>query len=102
MIGYINVMLGKSKKAAAATTKKAATKKVAKESKPKTKRARSAYILFTMEKRAEVVKENPDLAPKDIMSKLATLWKESSESTKQKFKDMSDAEKKKLAAEAAS
>ena len=54
-----------------------------------------------MEKRAGVLKANPNIAPKDVMTKLAELWKKADESTKNKFQAQSDAEKAQLAKEAA-
>lgn len=57
------------------------------------KKPRSAYILFSMEKRPEVLAENPDLKAKEVMRKLGKLWKELPESQKEEYKDKQSEEK---------
>ncbi|CAF0768593.1 unnamed protein product [Rotaria sp. Silwood1] len=57
------------------------------------KRYRSAYILFSIEKRNQVKNENPGLSPKEILSELGALWKSADPQTKEYFQKLSDAEK---------
>lgn len=42
----------------------------------KPKKARSAYIFFCVEKRAEIKEENPDATPQDITKIIGELWNE--------------------------
>lgn len=81
--------------------KKVKARKPKVEKKVKTKRARSAYILYSMDIRSTVVKENPELEPKNVMKKIAEMWKASDEATKQKYKERSAKEKEALASAAA-
>ncbi|CAF2383184.1 unnamed protein product [Rotaria sp. Silwood2] len=57
------------------------------------KRYRSAYILFSIEKRHQIKNENPGLSSKEILSELGALWKSTDSQTKEHFKKLSDAEK---------
>ena len=52
------------------------TKKTKKDRKPGPKKARSAYIFFCSDKRADVKAANDDMNPKDITSELGRLWRE--------------------------
>ena len=70
-----------------------------KEAKQKTPRAKSAYIFFTMDKRPEVVQQNPDMKQKDILKELARLWKEVSDEEKEKYQKMADEDKARVAEE---
>ena len=45
------------------------------------KAALSAYMLWTASERDNVKKENPDMKPTEIMSKLGSLWCENVETT---------------------
>ncbi|KAF0688371.1 Aste57867_19991 [Aphanomyces stellatus] len=77
----------KTKKAAPAA-KKAGKRKVSKENSdgtPKEKRPLSAYFLFLAEERPALVKEQPDLGAKEVVSELAVRWKALPDSKKQKF-----------------
>lgn len=49
------------------------------------KKPRSAYILFTQDKRQQLVDQMPDAAPKDIMKELGKLWREASNKVKQRY-----------------
>jgi high mobility group protein B4 len=51
-------------------------KKRAKKPKDAPKNAKSAYMFYCQEMRASVKEENPDLAPKEITTKLGAMWKE--------------------------
>ncbi|CAF1007683.1 unnamed protein product [Adineta ricciae] len=60
-----------------------------------TKRRRSAYILFTLEKRKQLKLENPSLRPQEILIELGAQWKAADEQTKQHYQKLADAEKNK-------
>jgi len=77
-----------NKKSSTSTTK-------AKDSKAP-KRRRSAYILFTIDKRPQVKLDNPGLLPKEILSELGALWKAADAQTKQHYQKLSDKEKAEL------
>lgn len=71
--------------------------------KKKVLKAKSAYNYFQKEMRDKVKEENPDATPKDMMSLMATKWKELKESTKtndkklmDKFIKMSEEDKEKI------
>jgi structure-specific recognition protein 1 len=51
-------------------------KKTKKDRKPGPKKARSAYIFFCVDKRADVKAANDDMNTKDITSELGRLWRE--------------------------
>ncbi|CAK4081795.1 unnamed protein product [Aphanomyces euteiches] len=75
----------KTKKVAA---KKGGKRKVSKENAdgtPKEKRPLSAYFLFLAEERPVLVKEQPDLSAKEVVSELASRWKSLPDSKKAKF-----------------
>ncbi|CAF0957020.1 unnamed protein product [Rotaria sordida] len=57
------------------------------------KRYRSAYILFSIDKRYQIKNENPELSPKEILSELGALWKSADLQTKEYFQKLSDNEK---------
>ncbi|UJR10849.1 hypothetical protein I4U23_015037 [Adineta vaga] len=57
------------------------------------KRFRTAYILFSVEKREEIKNDNPKLSSKEILAELGAQWKAADASTKQRFQKLSDAEK---------
>lgn len=61
---------GKAKKGKAKGKKKGKKKK----DPNKPKRARSAYIFFSMDKRDEVKEDNPDINNREIMSELGKRW----------------------------
>jgi hypothetical protein len=69
----------------------------------KSKRARSAYILFCQEKRSEVKSENPKKSTTEITSILAEMWKELKEDEDseeyQKYVEMAAAEKEQVSGE---
>ena len=81
----IPILLGKSDGAKTSTTAQAAppaekTKRVRDPNEPR--RPPSAYLLFTSKARADVTKSDPELKPAEVMSKLAELWKDLSDSQK--------------------
>ena len=55
--------------------KKEKKEKKVKKEKTGPKRAKTAYICFVEERRPKVVKENPKLQAKEILSKLGAEWK---------------------------
>ncbi len=57
-------------------TEKPEKKKRAKKPKDAPKNAKSAYMFFCADKRAEVKEQNPELTPKEITTKLGAMWKE--------------------------
>ena len=57
------------------------------------KKPRSGYIIFTMEKRPEVVKENPGMKVTQIMKHLGSLWRELDDGEKSKYGKMAETEK---------
>ena len=61
----------------------------------KPKRARSAYIIFVSETRPKVIEENPDIAKaqKEIMRKIAELWRNMSDDEKAVYQEKAAAEK---------
>jgi len=61
----------------------------------------SAWVMFCKANRAQVKEENPDLKPKEIMSKLAALWKvaKDDEDVMAEFKVQADADKERYAEE---
>ena len=71
-----------------------AAPKSAKPKSDKPKRARSAYILWSIDARADVVAKNADAGPADIMKLLGAQWREVDAKTKEKYQGMADAEKK--------
>ncbi|KAF0752723.1 hypothetical protein DYB28_001974 [Aphanomyces astaci] len=77
----------KAKKTAVAA-KKAPKRKVSKENAdgtPKEKRPLTAYFLFMAEERPILVKEQPDLGAKEVISELGARWKALPEAKKAKF-----------------
>ncbi|KAG5180510.1 hypothetical protein JKP88DRAFT_263938 [Tribonema minus] len=74
---------GKKRKASDSGDKPAKKSKAAAKEGPT--RPNSGYIMFSKAKRADVVKKNPDLQNKEIMSKIAELWNKASQSEKDKF-----------------
>jgi hypothetical protein len=71
---------------------KAASKK--KEKDPAApKKNKSSYLFFVTEKRAQVVSDFPELKGKDIVSKLAELWRELSDDEKKPFVDLAAKDK---------
>ena len=63
----------------------------AKELQPK--RALSAYIYFASEYREELVKKNPDMPQKEIMTECGKRWNEMSDGQKKKFNDLNAQDK---------
>lgn len=57
-------------------------------------RPKTAYILFTMDKRKEVAEKNPDMKQKDILKELGRLWKEVSAEEKEKYNKLAEEDKK--------
>ena len=67
----------------------------------KSKRAKSAYIYFTMDMRSEVKEDNPDMSPREIMSELGRIWREDFKGTSnaKKYETLSAKDKKRVQAE---
>lgn len=63
------------------------------------KRGKSSYILYCGDKRAEVVKKNPDMSAKEIITELGRLWRESSAKTKEQYKKLAVQDKERWANE---
>jgi hypothetical protein len=61
-------------------------KKEKKEKKDKPKRPLNAYMVFAMEVRESVKKNNPTASIIDIAKKIGTLWRAMSDSEKAKYK----------------
>ena len=57
------------------------------------KGARSAYILFCADERAQVKEDMPDINAKEIISELGKRWKAVSEKVKAKYQKMADEDK---------
>jgi hypothetical protein len=76
-------------------TKKTRTKK------PKNapKNAKSAYILYCQDERANVKAENPNLNAKEVLKILGGKWKETDEETKAKYQKMAEEDKTRYAEE---
>ena len=73
--------------------KKEKKEKKVKKEKTGPKRAKTAYICFVEERRPKVVKENPKLQAKEILSKLGAEWKAMKEADKKKYVDLAEKDK---------
>ena len=73
--------------------------KVEKTTKKKTKRAPSAYLLFSNANRSAVKDGNPDMVAKEVMKELARQWKELSEEAKAPWQEKALQAKDALVAE---
>ena len=73
--------------------------KVEKTTKKKTKRAPSAYLLFSNATRSAVKDANPDMVAKEVMKELARQWKELSEEAKAPWQEKALQAKEALEAE---
>lgn len=67
-------------------------KRIKEEGEPK--RAKTAYIFYTMDQRPKVKEANPEMESKDIMRELGKMWKKLSESKKRKYNDMAHKDSK--------
>ncbi len=85
------------KKTEVAASKKKPTKKEKDPNAPK--RATSAYIFFTKDKRQEVKDENPDFTFGEIGKELGRLWGELSDKKKAKWKKMEEEDKERYTKE---
>jgi hypothetical protein len=74
-----------------------ATKKKKDPSAPK--KPKSAYILYCMEQREKIMKQNPDIKANEIMVKLGEAWKKASEKDKKKFTRQAEEDKARYTAE---
>ncbi len=74
---------------------KSEKKKRAKKPKDAPKNAKSAYMFFCADKRAEVKEQNPELSPKEITTKLGAMWKEIKDDEKEvkKYNELAAADK---------
>jgi len=73
---------------------------VAKEAKPKkekTPRAKSAYIIFSLEQRANIQKANPTATFGEMGKLIGAAWAALSDKAKEPYQKKSEAEKAKLA-----
>jgi len=69
-------------------------KKREKKAKDAPKNAKSGYLFFCQEMRAQVKEENPDISPKEITTKLGAMWKEIKDTDEvKKYFQMSEADK---------
>ena len=69
-------------------------KKTTKKPKDAPKNAKSAYIFFCADKRAEVKEENPELSAKEITIKLGEMWKEIKDTEEaKKYNEMASTDK---------
>lgn len=58
------------------------------------KRAKTAYLFFSTEKRAEVKKDNPELSAKEIMTELGQMWSGLSKEDKREYEEKAEEDKK--------
>ena len=64
------------------------------ESKPKIKKPASAYILFSKDIRASILKENPSLKAKEVLKVIGEKWKTLGAVEKKKYEDLHSTAKK--------
>ena len=60
------------------------------------KRPKSAYIFFCTENRQKVIDENPGIKFPDIGKKLGKLWKNMSDSEKEPYIKLAEADKERF------
>jgi len=63
------------------------------------KKAKTAYLFFSAEKRGEVKKNNPDLSNKEIMTELGQMWSSLSKEDKKEFEEKATEDKERYARE---
>lgn len=63
------------------------------------KRARSSYMLFSNQIRADVMKENPNLEMGQVSKILGSRWKSSSDTVKEEFKQLAEQDKERYTKE---
>jgi len=85
-----------AKKTGRKVTKK---KKGGKKDKDAPKRAKSAYLFFSVKERAELKKKNPDLAFGELSKKVAKKWNNASDATRKKYEEKAVEDKKRYARE---
>jgi hypothetical protein len=76
---------------------KSNTKKIKDPNAPK--RPKTSYIYFSLDKREEINKSNPELSTKDIMKKIGNLWKSLSDKEKEPYIKLSEQDKKRYTEE---
>jgi len=77
-------------------------KKEAKKKDPNApKRGRSAYILFSSDKRKEVEGANPGISFTEVTVKLGAMWKSLTEGAQKKYKDLAAKDKERYEKEKA-
>ncbi len=81
-----NKMNSKNKKPAKKEKKEKKEKKAKKDTKEKKPRKLNAYMVFAMEVRESVKKNNPTASIIDIAKKIGALWRALSDSEKAKYK----------------
>jgi len=98
-LGYVpetKKAAAKKAKAAArdASPKRESPKKTKKDKDPNApKRPRSAYILFSTEQRANVIKDHPEYAPKEVTTELGARWGKLTEEEKKQYQQQNEADK---------
>merc|ERR1711997_121342 len=63
------------------------------------KRAKSAYLLFTMDRRPHIVAANPEMKVTEIMKQMGAEWREIDEDEKTKCEKAAEKEKERYEAE---
>ena len=63
------------------------------------KGVKNAYIMFCSENREKVKEQHEDMSPKEIISELARLWKETDDEDKTKYQEMAAEDKKRYESE---
>ena len=61
---------------------------------PPPKRAKSGYLLFTIDRRPTLSKEDPTLKAKEIMKKLGKEWNNLDKEEKKMYNDLAEKDKK--------
>lgn len=67
---------------------------------PRARRPLTSYILFAIDHREKVKKDNPGIAPTEIMRELGRLWRAQSAAAKKVYQDRYDASKRRADASA--
>ena len=65
------------------------------------KRAACSYLLFSNDKRAEIMAENPEMKMGEVSKKLGAMWKTADKKTKQAYILKAEADKERYAEETA-
>lgn len=76
-----------------------ASSKKKKKDKDAPKKAKSSYIFYCMDKRAELKNKDPSLSANQLTTKLGQMWKELSEKDKKKYEDLAKKDKERYSGE---